>query len=203
MDMIGLLKLLEACSTLATTQNSCLSSQDAITKLFTFKQSKSMTNADYLKKFQKLVTFHGSIIGEKKDKLNVVAKDPNKPTVEETKKAKSKAQVQYFAILFVRNADKSHFGKPIANLQNSFMMDNVRYPRTMTKAYEILVNYKQFVQHVNDPNEHSISYYTPHESSKKDNEESKTPIILEVEAKDLDEAVKVGGLDKVIMVVVE
>eukprot|EP00543_Licmophora_paradoxa_P002396 CAMPEP_0202453532 /NCGR_PEP_ID=MMETSP1360-20130828/11488_1 /ASSEMBLY_ACC=CAM_ASM_000848 /TAXON_ID=515479 /ORGANISM="Licmophora paradoxa, Strain CCMP2313" /LENGTH=411 /DNA_ID=CAMNT_0049072657 /DNA_START=111 /DNA_END=1343 /DNA_ORIENTATION=+ len=168
MDVIGLLKLIRnALYSGATTRNSCVSAQDAMVKLFTFRQSKTMENADYLKKFKELtelVAFNGTIIGVKEtrvtDMIKEIAKDKNVPTEDEYEKAKDMAQEQFHAILLIRHADKNRFGQLIAYLENSFTMGEDRYPRTVTKAYEILVNYKKFVQHAHDASEHGMSYHT-------------------------------------------
>mmetsp|Transcript_26895 Transcript_26895/g.38143 ORF Transcript_26895/g.38143 Transcript_26895/m.38143 type:complete len:435 (+) Transcript_26895:354-1658(+) len=169
MDVIELLKLIRnALYTGATTRNSCVSTQDALIKLFTFKQSKPMQNADYLKKFKELtelVAFHGTIIGIEDARVNeilkTVANNTNMPTPEEIQLAKDKAQEQFFAILLIQQADKVRFRQLIADLENSFIMGEDCYPKTITKAYEILVNYKKFTPQAHDPNEHGVSYYTP------------------------------------------
>jgi len=179
MDVIGLLKLIRnALYSGATTRNSCVSAQDAMVKLFTFRQSKTMENADYLKKFKELtelVAFNGTIIGVKEtrvtDMIKEIAKDKNVPTEDEYEKAKDMAQEQFHAILLIRHADKNRFGELIAYLENSFTMGEDRYPRTVTKAYEILVNYKKFVQHAHDASEHGMSYHT----KQTDNNETHVP----------------------------
>mmetsp|Transcript_13063 Transcript_13063/g.18781 ORF Transcript_13063/g.18781 Transcript_13063/m.18781 type:complete len:316 (-) Transcript_13063:6-953(-) len=184
MNVIELLKLIRnALYTGAITRNSCVSAQDALIKPFTFKQSKLMQNTHYLKKFKELtelVAFHGTIIGIKearvKEIIKTIAEDNNMSTTEEIQLAKDKAQEQFFAILLIWQADKVCFGQLIADLENSFIMEEDCYPKTATKAYEILVNYKKFVQQTHDPSEHGVSYYTPSDTHSDQNNDDNNDV---------------------------
>mmetsp|Transcript_13062 Transcript_13062/g.18780 ORF Transcript_13062/g.18780 Transcript_13062/m.18780 type:complete len:134 (-) Transcript_13062:6-407(-) len=55
-------------------------------------------------------------------------------------------------------------------------MGEDRYPKTVTKADEILVDYKKFVQHTQDPNEHGVSYYTPSDTHSDQNNDDNNDV---------------------------
>ena len=152
----------------ATTRNLCQSSQETIEKLFSFKQGSRMTNSRYLEKFKELtemVTYFGIAIGQEPQQvsgyLRRIAVDRDNPTDEEKTQASIHARDEYIAILFLRHSDPRRYGSLLADLENSYTRGIDEYPKTLSRAYDYLVNYKSPNKaYASDPNEGGLSYLT-------------------------------------------
>ena len=48
---------------------------------------------------------------------------------------------EYLGILFIRKSDPKHYGQLVAELQNNHTHGSDQYPQTLTRGYELLVNY--------------------------------------------------------------
>jgi hypothetical protein len=53
------------------------------------------------------------------------------------------AKEQYLACAFILGADKTRYGRMLEDLKNSFTQGVDKYPKNMTDAYNLLVNWKQ------------------------------------------------------------
>ena len=66
------------------------------------------------------------------------------------RKAKKEAKEAYMAMAFISGANRIKYGRLIEELENSYLKGNKNeYPKTVTDAYNLLLNYK------NDPRNHS------------------------------------------------
>jgi hypothetical protein len=146
-DLMGLLRLIRTSMyTGATSKNSLHSLLEAQNKFFSFRQTSRMTNADYLRNYTALadqvVHLHGDfgtdaeyvterIEGDNGDPLDVVTRTNMILLIRE----------EYLAMRFFVHADPKRFGPLIANAQNDFVGGVDKYPKTISKAYDMLVNY--------------------------------------------------------------
>ena len=73
--------------------------------------------------------------------LQWTAMDPTNPTTDEINKARVRAQNEYLGILFIRKSDPKCCGQLIVELQNNHTCGTDQYPQTLTRGYELLVNY--------------------------------------------------------------
>ncbi|KAL7559814.1 hypothetical protein ACA910_003978 [Epithemia clementina (nom. ined.)] len=71
------------------------------------------------------------------------AADPDNPTNAERTAAGVEARDWYLAFAFLAGADRTRYGRLLENLENDFLQGQDRYPKTVTAAYNLLVNWKQ------------------------------------------------------------
>jgi hypothetical protein len=57
--------------------------------------------------------------------------------------AEKQAKEMYLACAFILGADKTRYGRLIEDLENSYTQGDDKFPKTMTEAYNLLVNWKQ------------------------------------------------------------
>ena len=169
--VIDLLKLIrKSLYTGATRKNTCHSSQEAIEKIFNFKQGARMTNSTYLEKFKELMGMlehFGIELGMERtrieDKLDV---DYDSASDEELELARLTAKQEYFAVLFIRHADNKRYGSLLADLENSQTRGVDQYPKTMTTAYDYLINYRTASSgHGYHPDEDGAAFYSNADSA--------------------------------------
>ena len=84
---------------------------------------------------------------------NCLEKKPAGTTDAETafnkRKAKKEAKEAYMAMSLISGANRIKYGRLIEELENSYLKGNKNeYPKTVTDAYNLLLNYK------NDPRNH-------------------------------------------------
>ena len=150
LDIIELLKLIRnSLYAGATSKKHEQSAQEALERLVLFKQGHRMTNATYLEKFKELTEImehFGYNLGATEETLvNIVqqsAVDPLNPTEAELQDAKKVAKERFYAVMFLRHADRRRYGNMMADLENSHTRGTDEYPKTMTSAYDYLVNYR-------------------------------------------------------------
>ena len=148
-DLMGLLRLIRQCLyTGATTKKDAVSLQEAEEALFHFKQGEHMSNHEYLEKFRDIVKWvehHGGEPGCQDSRVNPIlqwtAMDPTTPTTDEINKARVRVRNEYLGILFIRKSDPKRYGQLVAELQNNHTCGADQYPQTLTRGYELLVNY--------------------------------------------------------------
>ena len=59
------------------------------------------------------------------------------------KAAEKYAKEQYLACTFIFGADRKRYGRLLENLENDFTQKTERWPKTITDAYSLLINWKQ------------------------------------------------------------
>jgi hypothetical protein len=57
--------------------------------------------------------------------------------------AEQLAKEKYLACAFILGADKTRYGRLLEDLENSFTQGSDKFPKNMTDAYNVLVNWKQ------------------------------------------------------------
>eukprot|EP00957_Ditylum_brightwellii_P077618 5898364-Ditylum_brightwellii.AAC.1 len=118
LDVIGLLTLIkDSLYTGAVTKKPELLEQEALSRLFRFKQGHTMLDSKFLEQFLELVEVlkHlGTRLGEEDSKiapiLRSITYDALNPTNAEVAQARSIASERYFAILVIQSTDKKRYG---------------------------------------------------------------------------------------------
>eukprot|EP00957_Ditylum_brightwellii_P077423 5882387-Ditylum_brightwellii.AAC.1 len=150
----------------AASKKPIASEQDALSKLFCFKQGPSMSNSIYLEKFSELIEIvkHlGTRLGEEDAKLipilTLIAHDPLNPTDAEMRKARKIASERYYAVMFLLHSDRKRYGGLVADHANDHTHGKDEYPMTMTNAYKYLVNFQAPTVVHNTPDEGGMAFY--------------------------------------------
>ena len=114
-------------------------------RFYFFSQGK-LTTQMYHEQFQNLVevieTIKGNIGVDPGIEL-LVATELKKNVGLLTNAEKKDAQDRYLAVAFLLGSDRSRYGKLIENLENEFLQGRNNYPKTVTSAYNLLINWKQ------------------------------------------------------------
>ena len=127
-----------------------------------------MTNSRYLEKFKELtemVNYFGISIGQETQRVSAyirhIATDHANPTAEERSQASNHAKEEYLAVLFLWHSDPGHYSSLLADLENSYTRGIDEYPKTLSRAYDYLVNYKSPNKtYSSDPNKGGLSFVT-------------------------------------------
>jgi hypothetical protein len=105
-----------------------------------------MTNADYLRMFKDLVDAVEHLNGDLGTDHAVITErtlssggDPDDNI--DWSIMKETIREEYLAMHFFLYADVKRYGSLIANVQNNFVTGHDKYPKDMSKAYDMLVNY--------------------------------------------------------------
>ena len=123
---------------------------DCKRRLYIQRQDKEMTVPDYYKMFKNnvdVVEHNGGTLGIEEGVVKMVLAE-NGLTMSganegQMSNAQAKAREYSLACAFILGADKIRFGKLLEDLENSYTQGDDKYPKTMTDAYKLLVNWKQ------------------------------------------------------------
>ena len=146
-DLMGLLRLIRTSMyTGATSKNPIQSLLEAQTKFFSFRQGSRMSNAEYLRNFTALsdqvVHLHGEFGTDQAYVTARIREDGDDPDdVDIRANMTLTIREEYLAMLFFVHSDTRRFGSLVANAQNDFVGGVDKYPKTVNKAYDMLVNY--------------------------------------------------------------
>ena len=152
-DVIGLLKLIQqAVVTKNTSKYEVHALVDAFHSFYSFRQGPSMSHSEYLDKFKDLVDVIiqcGSDIGCDKQQVksyitNEWGADPEYLSEEDYNKAADACRERYLAVCLITKADKNRIGDLLIDVSNEYTRNpsSSTYPKTLTKAYELIINYK-------------------------------------------------------------
>jgi hypothetical protein len=119
-------------------------------RFYFFKQNKEMPNAKFLETFQTLtsvITECGGEIGHNPAGILTALKEkgggPASATPDEIAVAKATAKERYLAVAMLSAADNSSYSKLNEDLENDYTKGSNHYPKTVTEAYNLIVNYRQ------------------------------------------------------------
>lgn len=119
-------------------------------QLMMLSQGKTTTNQDYLEHFTNIIddlNHCGASIdhdtGVINKTLNEFAVDPDNPTDAEQTAAEQAASDWYLAFAFLAGSDRTRYGMLLENPENDFLQGQDTYPKNITRAYNLLVNWKQ------------------------------------------------------------
>ena len=122
---------------------------DAQRRLFLMYQGKSMTLQAYLEHFKdciEVIEQCGGKIEPHKKIVTMVYREMKITSViskTEAAEAREAAKQVYLATLFIMGSDRARYGRLIEKTENDFAQGMNTYPRTLTTAYNLLVNWKQ------------------------------------------------------------
>lgn len=151
LDLMGLLKVLkEIMCRFEDHKYDVLALHWSIKRLYTFRQGQSMSNEAFLEKFKTLTEVaddHGADVGifpaAVRAKLaEQMASDPDAPTPEELKAAKAVVKQEYLAVAYLSATNYDRYGDLLKDLENDYVKGHNNYPKTVTDAYGLVVNYK-------------------------------------------------------------
>ena len=160
-DVISILKLIQsAVVTKNTSKNEVHSYVDAVHAFYSFKQHNNMSHSEYLDRFKDLVEVilqHGGDLGADYDRVNrylkeELNKDPELITNEDRMKAVEACRERFLAVCLLVKGNKNRVGDLIIDIANEFTRNPTAssYPRTLTKAYDMIINYRPRPQRVID-----------------------------------------------------
>ena len=135
-----------------------MSLDDARTEYYGYTQPSTQSLADYLRHFQSLVDVlehYNASVGEDKaflDKAGILMED-EEPDVKDSnyselrlkynlKKALT-ARNRSLALSFLKRADKARYGSLWTELENQYTRGTDQYPKDLTAAYNMLLNYRK------------------------------------------------------------
>eukprot|EP00957_Ditylum_brightwellii_P096288 7333653-Ditylum_brightwellii.AAC.1 len=151
----------------AASKKPIVSEQDALSKLFRFKQGPNMSNSIYFEKFSELIEIvkHlGTRLNEEDAKLipilTSIAYNPLNSTNAEMREARKIASERYYAVMFLLHSDRKRYGGLVANLANAHTHGKDEYLTTMTDAYKYLVDFQTPTVVHNTPDEGGVAFYT-------------------------------------------
>ena len=120
---------------------------ESVRRLYTCIQGKHMTTQTYMEKFQNIVDViehRGGSIGIEPGVVALLASertiDMTTMTIQQKTALEKEAQGMYLAIAFLLNSDRNKYGKLIEDLENSYLHGEDKYPKTVTSAYNIMMN---------------------------------------------------------------
>jgi hypothetical protein len=124
--------------------------RQAMKRFYLFNQNKDMTNVKFLKTFQTLVsviTECGGEIGHNpRGILRALTEKGGglaSATPNELDEAKSTAKERYLAVAMLSACDNSRYNRLSEELENDYTKGSNHYPKTVTEAYNLIVNYRQ------------------------------------------------------------
>lgn len=119
-------------------------------RFYNYKQGAEDTNNEHYDKFNNLVSVvesYGGLLGQEKILL---LEDTEYEELSETeqklskniKAAKERNKDKFLSFCFIAKADNARYGELKTDLENEFTKGNNQYPTTLTKALQLLTNYK-------------------------------------------------------------
>eukprot|EP00978_Attheya_sp_CCMP212_P022463 scaffold67031_cov55-Attheya_sp.AAC.1 len=114
------------------------------------KQGKYSTPQVYLEQFQNMVDViehSGVTIGDEPGVVNMImtSRNLNMAAIppEDLAVIMKEARDQCLAMSFLARSDRNRYGQKIEDLENDFLQGQDNYPKTVSAAYSLLINWKQ------------------------------------------------------------
>ncbi|KAG7352856.1 reverse transcriptase RNA-dependent DNA polymerase [Nitzschia inconspicua] len=146
-DVLQLLKLIrKSLYTRSTSKQHTHSLQEAQDRFMLFRQAGHMNVNTYFETFKSLYEAYEHLGGGTGHSLAglqpfLKPKDPTNVTYQELKDAEKAAREEFLGIRLIRCSDPNRYAGLLADVENSYTRGVDGYPKTLTKAYEMLVNY--------------------------------------------------------------
>jgi hypothetical protein len=104
--------------------------------------------SQYFKRFKSVVEVleHlGASVGDTSKRAidGLAAADPSFPDATDPDRQRTAAQDRQVAVVFLRGADPARYGGILPSLENNYQRGTFQFPRDLTAAYNMLVNYKK------------------------------------------------------------
>ena len=117
---------------------------EAKRRFFLQFQGRQLNVKDYLEQFMNHVDVLDHIGANVVNDSGIISQIAKGTPI--TDAHKTEAREQYFSAAFIMGADHSRFGKLIEDLENSHLLGDDIYPKTMNDAYNLLCHWKQDVR---------------------------------------------------------
>jgi Zinc knuckle len=124
--------------------------QDALRQFYAFRQGQNMTCSAYLKEFTNnvdVVAYCGGTIGMSPALFLGLATETNfnqaAATDADRLKVSVAARERYLATAFLTGSDRRRYDGLMREIENGFLRGTDMYPKTMTAAFNLLVNWKE------------------------------------------------------------
>ncbi|KAG7374846.1 reverse transcriptase RNA-dependent DNA polymerase [Nitzschia inconspicua] len=146
-DVLELLKLIrKSLYTRSTSKQPTHSLQEAQDRFMLFRQAGHMNVNTYFETFKSLYEAYEHLGGGTGHSLTglqqfLKPKDSANVTYQELKDAEKAAREEFLGIRLIRCSDPNRYAGLLADVENSYTRGVDGYPKTLTKAYEMLVNY--------------------------------------------------------------
>ena len=141
---------------------------DAKRRLYTFVQSRHMTTQAYYEQFNNLIDVVNHIGGTyamEPGLLEQLAATKGKAVSNLDITEKAEAKEQYIAVAFLLGTDKNRFGQLVNKLQNDFLQGYDGYPKTLSAAYQLIINWKDNSQRTSGLVNDGVSFTTVNNKS--------------------------------------
>jgi len=117
---------------------------------YNLKQTPDMSCQEYFERVRNAVDVIKSLGGSTIDNMHLKDELPDREprggyTTEQLAGAKTRIENKTIAYGILVRADRSRYGKLIEEVENDFLKGNNDYPKTPTEAYNLLVNYRNYV----------------------------------------------------------
>ena len=151
-DVLGLTKLIKSIVFKFDDQKFLPVSLHQAKQNFYSMRQGTLTNAEYLEKFNNLVDIASSYDGEILDAAvleytrlkTYPGTDPGDQKDDEMATIRITAKEVCLATAFILQCDRRRYGKLLEELENDFTKGHNNYPSDMVKAYQLLNEYKQW-----------------------------------------------------------
>jgi hypothetical protein len=123
---------------------------DALKQFYAYRQGPNVTPQEYHEQFMnnvEVVAFCGGSIGMSPRLVagtlaDETGLDVSTLTKEERQDVRLAARERYLATAFILGADQYRYGKMIRDIENEYLFGLDKYPKTVTAAYNLLLNWK-------------------------------------------------------------
>ena len=165
-DVIALLNLIKTITFRFEDQKFLpLALYQAKSSLYSLRQA-SMSNHDYLQRFQTLVDVAMSYHGQLHDQaiLDIVTERLHPGTQYSALSTNQQETVQtassdlYLATMFIHQSDRRRYGKLSEDLENSFTKGNDDYPQNLVSAYHLINEFKCWQPKPNSPDSSGVAF---------------------------------------------
>jgi hypothetical protein len=142
---------------------------------------------EYFERIRNIVDVIKSLGGSLCDDMHMKEElpDQDRPrggyTEQQRREARERIQNKKIAYGILVRADRTRYGKLIEEVENDFLKGHDNYPKTPTEAYNLLVNYRNYVtvnkRNVQQGGLDQVAFVTDGKRQKTDGEENKFPHI--------------------------
>jgi hypothetical protein len=153
--------------------------QESKRRFYLCSQGRHTTASTYLEQYQNIddvIEHSGGSIGNDPGILEALAKKKGADTavIAATDLAllQKEDQEQYLTAAFLLGADRARYGRLIEGLENDYLQGQDRYPKTITSAFNLLINWKQGNTRTMEPLNKGVSFHNGADDQEQDQEKN-------------------------------
>ncbi len=169
LDVIGLLKLMQQAVVSKNTKKHKIHAYvDALHTFYAFCQGNNMSHSEYLDRIKDLVEIvkqlGGDIGGERKMVRKFImtewGTDPDYLDDDDYDRAVDICHERFIAVCFITKADRHRVGELVIDISNGYTGNpsSPSYPKTLTKSYKMIINYKARLQRYDTSYEGGLTF---------------------------------------------